>query len=730
MKPIFLQIDILIIIMVFFNEFNIPKSGSVSEALAYLCNKRIAPKHRELVFNKISNDAIIEAYRKGKRTINCENLMLLSSGKYEWFEETVHIIEDEITGDIHVRCYIKNINKEKEIEQQASEERAYYEAMVSKLNAMYEFNITEDKAVRGYEEWRALYGIGETDNYTQIMTAFANHAVHPDDFGSFYDLYSVDNLLKAYKQGKQEVSGEYRRMDLRGIFIWVISTINLFEEPFSGNIMGFCYIKSIDDEKKEQLDLLYKAERDALTGFYNKVTVEEKISALLTTSDIKVGKHAFLMLDLDYFKDINDHFGHAFGDAFLSEMASKTKGLFREDDILGRVGGDEFVVFMRNVENERTITNKAKELCSLLTETYTQSEVVYRVSVSIGISLYPSDGKTYAELYHNADTALYYAKEHGRDQFAFYDSAMQFGGTSIKSIDSDRTIEAKIFEENISEYVFRILYESVGSASAIQTVLELIGKHYNVSRVYIFENTDDGLFTKNTFEWCADGISSQRELLQEVSYSPLGNYKNNLNHEGYLFIPNVGNTTPELKAILEPQGIKSMLQFSIERNGKFVGFMGLDQCVCLIQPTQKILSECRNMANVIGIFLTELRAVENAIAAKQMALSVVNGLASYAYVCNPQTHEVLFINERLNKLIPTANVGDICHKAFWASDDICKDCPMKTLMESKDTKYLTEMYNTNLNIWVKVTTSWIDWLHDEKACLVDSYDITKYIKNN
>lgn len=714
-----------------------------SKMIHRICDAAIAPEHVELVKSSMAVENILENYKNGQRIISIEYMKRLDgNGEFAWFRQSVNIIEEEITGDIDIRVYSKNIDDEKQREQRLSDEQRYYEARLQKADLVYEFNMTKNIVVTGCENWDKLFGVKVSNNYTQMMKEFCEKALHPDDREQFKELMFRENVIKAYDAGKREVVFEYRRLDLNGEFIWVSCTLHLFDEPNTGDIKSYCYVQSIDSQKKEQIALIYKSQRDSLTGFYNKATLEEEIVEFLSTSDAKTGKHAFFILDLDFFKAINDNFGHAFGDMFLSQTAGKISSLFRENDILGRIGGDEFVVFMKNVQSEHAVCVKAEELCTALTETYMQNGVAHHVSVSIGIAICNKHGRNYLDLYHNSDTALYYAKEHGRAQYAIYNKDMKFGDTNVKDIDVGILPQGKIFEANISEYVFRILYESVNKEQAINTVLEVIGKYYTTNRVYIFENSEDGMATRNTFEWCSEGTLPQKSNLQKFDFMPLGNYYENFNADGCFYMANIETASPAMRETLAPQSVKSMLQFSIIRDGKFVGFLGFDQCDRVREAKEDELRDSRNMANVIGIFVTEMRAVEAVTAAKLesdaarqqseasklMALSIVNGLGSYAYVCDEDTREVLFINDRLQELLPDAKVGDICHKAFWASDVICNNCPLEALKASGKSKFTDEMYNTNLKMWVKATISWIDWLEGKRACLIDSVDITKYIE--
>ncbi|MEG2103625.1 MAG: diguanylate cyclase [Oscillospiraceae bacterium] len=707
--------------------------SSLTSMLTSIADIAVAPEHRELFLEKTSRQLLLTANDNGENMITFEFLIVGTNGP-EWIRTAIHIIQDELTGEVFARSYMKKVNKHATKPRFSPEEQYYLDTMSAKAEFVYETNVTQNYFISGHENCNRLYSIEQNNDYTKILLLFTEKALHPADRARFLEVTLRENLIAAYKNDNTDFMCDYRKLNDDGDFIWCRSTIHLYENEDNSDVYGICCVENIDAEKKLQLELIYKAEHDLLTGMYNKITVEEVITDFLSTSDAKANGHAFLILDIDYFKSVNDTFGHAFGDTYLSQTATKIKSLFRDDDTFGRIGGDEFVVFMKNVKSEHRIQSKAEELCKILSETYTVNGAQQTFSVSIGIALYPAHGKTYDALYRNSDAALYYAKEHGRDQYAMFTPNMELCATAVKAIDNVRLPHTKIFEESICEYVFRILYEATDKSSSINTVLELIGKHYAASRVYIFEDYDDGRYSRNTFEWCAQGIPPEIENLQSVSYEELGTYKELYNSDGYFYLNDIDESDQSYKDILKPQGVKSLLHFSVEKNGVFVGFIGFDQCDRIRVPTPNELSECRNMANVLGIFITEMRAIEVAVAArleteasKQRVMAIVNALGSYAYVCDPETYEVLFINKQLNILAPNAKNNCICYEAFWANTEPCKGCPINALREQKSGKYTTEMYNHNLKRWVKVTTSWIDWLDNKKTCLVESVDITKYI---
>ncbi len=125
------------------------------------------------------------------------------------------------------------------------------------------------------------------------------------------------------------------------------------------------------------------------------------------------------MIDVDNFKNVNDTYGHNIGDKFLKELASILKSNVRHEDIVGRMGGDEFIMFMKNTPNKEITSKRALEIIEKVsTLTFIPSKD--KPTISIGISHYPEDGSTIEELYVNADVALYKAKSNGKNCFEFF----------------------------------------------------------------------------------------------------------------------------------------------------------------------------------------------------------------------------------------------------------------------------------------------------------------------
>ena len=160
-------------------------------------------------------------------------------------------------------------------------------------------------------------------------------------------------------------------------------------------------------------------------------------------------------------------------------------------------------------------------------------------------------GDSFLELYKKADIALYHAKAKGKNSFACYEPGLaqpqimafqqrEVVGDKIESARSETSIGS------LAEYVFHALYQAGEVEEAIPQILEIIGKQMDVSRVYIFEDSEDGSYSKNTFEWCNRGIEPQKEMLQHVSYAYLGDYYANFNEDGIFYCRDIqGLTTPQ-----------------------------------------------------------------------------------------------------------------------------------------------------------------------------------------
>ncbi|MGN0632087.1 MAG: diguanylate cyclase domain-containing protein [Ruminococcus sp.] len=172
-----------------------------------------------------------------------------------------------------------------------------------------------------------------------------------------------------------------------------------------------------------------KAHIDMLTGVLNKRSFEEYTENAINSSESS-DIYALILLDVDNFKGVNDTLGHAYGDKVLANIGVILRSVFREGDFLGRLGGDEFCIFLKTSAVSSTSAanftiKKCEQICSAFHNNYTGDDNSYKISASVGAALYPKNGKTFSELYKCADTALYYSKHKGKDTYTIYTEDME-----------------------------------------------------------------------------------------------------------------------------------------------------------------------------------------------------------------------------------------------------------------------------------------------------------------
>lgn len=225
-------------------------------------------------------------------------------------------------------------------------------------------------------------------------------AVHPEDQEQFHSML----LCARKKEDGEESYSEVRFLDRNGLYRWMSCEGHLLqEEPrqFVGKITD------IQKQKMRERKLLYKASVDKMTGALNRETTEKEIARLLEQAQ----SGTLFMVDIDEFKSVNDSLGHFSGDDLLLYIVEEMKREFRRGDIIGRIGGDEFVVFVPELTEGTVADEKAR----ILLERFAGWEK-RPVTASIGIAMSPKDGEDYETLYEAADTAMYRAKRHGKNR--------------------------------------------------------------------------------------------------------------------------------------------------------------------------------------------------------------------------------------------------------------------------------------------------------------------------
>ncbi|MBF0519079.1 MAG: EAL domain-containing protein [Nitrospirae bacterium] len=209
-----------------------------------------------------------------------------------------------------------------------------------------------------------------------------------------------------------------------GTLYWEYLSISPIKNP-RGEITHFIAVKLDDTERKKMEEHLRQlAHHDVLTGLPNRTLFEDRVKQSILQATRNNNSFAVMFLDLDRFKLVNDTLGHNVGDLLLKEVSCRLEDCVRKSDTVARMGGDEFQILVSKILQPTDLMAIAKKVIKSINEPYVLGEHMCKVGVSIGISIFPNDGETLEALNKCADVAMYQAKEHGKNDYRFYDSSM------------------------------------------------------------------------------------------------------------------------------------------------------------------------------------------------------------------------------------------------------------------------------------------------------------------
>ena len=213
-----------------------------------------------------------------------------------------------------------------------------------------------------------------------------------------------------------------RRRD--GTPVWVLENATLVEGPDGARSLIEGTVIDITDRKRAEEQVKHLAFHDALTGIPNRLLLNDRLTIALAQAHRSRQKLAILYLDLDRFKVINDSLGHTVGDQLLRRVAERLRACVREGDTVARLGGDEFVILVTRISSDADADTIAQKILAAVRLPFGVEQRDFFLSTSVGVSLYPTDGIDAETLIQNADTAMYRAKEQGRDNYQLYAPAM------------------------------------------------------------------------------------------------------------------------------------------------------------------------------------------------------------------------------------------------------------------------------------------------------------------
>ncbi len=244
----------------------------------------------------------------------------------------------------------------------------------------------------------------------RYLSSETTHGIHPDDWPLFSE--AIERAMK--HPCKDQIDYRVREAAEGGEYRWYQCNLMSIQgnDGYVTHVLGMNI--DIHERKVWELMLQSRANTDSLTQLLNKGATENRIRSAITAHHSKKHMDALMIIDVDDFKYINDTFGHLIGDEVLHFVGDALKQNLKGIDIAGRIGGDEFMVFLQNIKSSADAETVASHLQDIIHTGFKKTEVADHLSVSIGIAIGQDESEEYEELFREADTALYETKHNGK----------------------------------------------------------------------------------------------------------------------------------------------------------------------------------------------------------------------------------------------------------------------------------------------------------------------------
>lgn len=353
-----------------------------------------------------------------------------------------------------------------------SEER--YRLVARDSAAMvFEINL-QDKSLECNDNFREFFG--DESSFEDFRHG---SFVCPEDS----DAYA--QALADVLEGGVNTDAELRLLKADGNENWCQMLLRVLKDDQGQPARLIGMFRDIDREKRERQLLELKALTDIMTELSNKMATQELIGKVLKEQPDRI--HGMLLIDLDNLKRINDYLGHAEGDKAIVTIADAMRASFRSTDILGRVGGDEFIVFLIHVKSEEKVRSLVASFMRRVSEARIGEAMDQPLACSVGAVITDGKGATFKELYKKADTSLYYVKRNGKNGFAMYQPTMDTGEYQYQ-YQEHQLLTVNRFSQ-MGENEFRRLFGAMALVCDLIVSVNLTRNQYSVLEYDVFQAT-------------------------------------------------------------------------------------------------------------------------------------------------------------------------------------------------------------------------------------------------
>lgn len=361
---------------------------------------------REAVRGKIMQNA-----RAGE-PFEIEYRIVHADGGIRWVLERGKALLNE-SGEVEaLEGFIQDITLRKHSEEVAlAAEERYRSIFENAIEGIYQ-TTPSGKYLNFNPALARIYGYSSTEDLIHGISDIQKQLyVEPGKRQEFINLMQVQGRVHNFEAQVYRKNGEV---------IWITENAREVRDSEGRLLFYEGTVEDITERKNYEQQIEYQATHDSLTGLPNRTLLSDRLQQCMSFADRYQTRVAVAFVDLDQFKLINDSMGHHIGDELLVTMAQRLADCVRESDTVVRLGGDEFVLLITGLQKVEDVSQSMQRVLAAASEPFVTAARDYTVTCSIGVSLYPDDGGDYNTLLRNADSAMYKAKQAGRNNFQFY----------------------------------------------------------------------------------------------------------------------------------------------------------------------------------------------------------------------------------------------------------------------------------------------------------------------
>ncbi len=459
--------------------------------------------------------------------------------------------------------------------------------------------------------------------------------------------------------------------------------------------------KGVDVHEQMMLEQQYKF--DFLTKCFSKVNIEAMIAERLSAG--KCENCGLVFVDVDNFKTYNEQSGHYHGDEVLRQLAARIKKWSAEADIVGRIGGDEFIVYVANIQSKEQFGKRLDDLLFQLNESYSIYDTNANIGVSAGVALYKDSIISYEQCISRADKALFMAKLSEENRWLYYEDSYEDDAASVlKKKNKAEKISGLNMDYSVTSTIFNILYERNNEKAAINAALQYLGQYYNAGRCFIVESFDNGANYHFTYEWCSHGLAAHMQGQNTFSKELLSVLIDSVARNGVFACEDIATCClqGELFSCIAESGTKSFLHAQIKKDNVVSFFIGVEDCKKTRKWADVEINTLHYMARVFSVVLQGKYLHEEVkILSEYSKVSAFIGdnTDNFIYIVDPDTYDILHMNKKALMMYnnPSEEVwrNKKCYDLLHEKSEPCEFCTNCNVTENEF--YEWSYYNPRFN---------------------------------